>query len=105
MHGLATHSCGVSLAEGTFAVRFPKSRNACHSLEIMDFIRSTDVVTFQCRSKSLLWRGIRLFSCRLVPFLIPPLAPTLSLEPSLRLLLPRFPQPSQSSLWKFRLPQ
>src|SRR5713226_2207780 len=59
----------------------------------------------QCRSKSLWWRGIGLFSGRPVPFLSAPLAPTSSLEPSLRLLPPRFPQPLQSSLWKFRLPR
>jgi len=35
--------------------------------------------TVQCRSKSLLWRGIGLCSCRLVPFLSAPLAPTSSL--------------------------
>lgn len=50
----------------------------------------------QCRRKSLLWRGIGRFSCRLVPFLNAPLAPTSSLEPSLRLLPPRFPQPLQA---------
>src|SRR5439155_24493965 len=33
---------------------------------------------------------------------IPPLAPTSGRERFLRLRLPRFPQPLQSSLWKFR---
>jgi putative transposase len=56
----------------------------------------------QLRSKSLLWYGTGLSSCHLGPFLIPPLAPTSDREPFLRLLPPRFPRSSQSSLWKFR---
>src|ERR1700683_2918341 len=72
---------------------------------LLAYPRSIDIVTFQGRSKSLLWRGTWLSSCRPVPFLVPLLAPTSCPEPSLRLQPQHFPQPLQSSLWTFRLPQ
>src|SRR6266852_4693331 len=62
---------------------------------------STHMLTFQYRSKSLWWRGTGLSSCRPVPSLIPPLAPTSGRERFLRLRLPRFLQPLQSSLSMF----
>ena|SRR6266849_5788711 len=68
-------------------------------------LRSTHMLTFQYRSKSLLWPDIGRSSCHPVPFPILPLAPTSGCERFLRLQLPRFPQPLRSSLWKFRLPQ
>src|SRR5207244_12571866 len=89
---------------GRFRLPKPNSHSK-GSLSPPPLLCSTDMVTVQCRSKSSLWRGIGLSSCRPVPSLILPPVPTSYREPFLRLLLRRSRQPLQSSLWKFRLPQ
>src|SRR5207248_5486548 len=53
--------------------------------------------TLRCRSRSWLWCGIRLSSCRRVPLLTPPLSPTSCLELFWRLLPLRSRRPSRNS--------